>query len=279
MQRRTKSVRVDRENATFQHFETLQRNREKRTRHREFVVEGVRQMNLAVQCGWTIKGFIYACTADLSQWAHALLEQFPDAVRYELAESLMAKLSDKREPSELLALLSMPADDLTRIAVHSKMLVLVIDRPANPGNLGTILRSCDALGVNGVVITGHAVDLYDPATVAASVGAVFTVPTVRVASPRELETWFTHIETQLGSLQLTGTSAKATQMIDEADFTRPTILFIGNEKTGLSAHYRARCHTLVAIAQTGNTTSLNVACATSILLYEVQRQRHTSSNT
>ena len=91
--------------------------------------------------------------------------------------------SNKSEPSELLALVAMPADDLDRIPLSPDLLVVAFDRPASPGNLGSIIRSCDALGAHGVIMTGHSVDLYDPETISASVGSLFALPVVRLPSP------------------------------------------------------------------------------------------------
>ena len=152
---------------------------------------------------------------------------------------------------------------------------MLFDRPASPGNLGTLIRSADALGADGLVITGHAADLYDPETISASVGTLFTLPTVRVASPRELEPWFAQIREQIGPFEFVGSSAKAEHEITEHDWTRPTLLVIGNETVGMSAHYRELCDVIVKIPIGGSATSLNVACAASILLYEIQRQRRT----
>lgn len=268
-----KVIRVYSENATFQHFETLHRSREKRQRHREFVTEGVRQINLALEFGWTINGWLYSPERKLSGWATDILEKHPAPVHYELAEPLLAKLSSKEESSELLALVAMPADDLARLPIGPTMLVVVFDRPASPGNLGTLIRSCDALGADGLIITGHAVDLYDPETVSASVGSLFAIPVVRAPSPHDLEPWFAAMRDAIGPFQIVGTSAKADRSLITQDWTQPTVLVIGNETSGLSAHYRRRCDTLVTIPQVGAATSLNVACAASILLYEIGRQR------
>ncbi len=268
-----KIVRVYSENATFQLFETLRRNREKRHRQREFVVEGVRQINLALQYGWSINGWLYSPERKLSTWASDLLRQKPAPNHYELAELLLSKLSSKEESSELLALVAMPPDDLLRIPIRPNLLVLIFDRPASPGNLGTIIRSANALHADGLIITGHAVDLYDPETVSASLGAIFALPTVRLASSAELEPWLSEVERKIGRFCIVGSSAKADCDIDQHDWTQPTALVIGNETVGMSAHYRQRCETIVRIPIDGVVTSLNVANAASILLYEIDRQR------
>ncbi len=270
---KSKIVRIYAENATFQLIEALRRNREKRQKQHEFLVEGVRQINLAVQQGWTIKAWLYTPERKLSDWASKLLEQSPAPIHYELSAPLLAKLSSKEETSELLALVAMPEDKLERIPIRPNLLVLIFDRPANPGNLGTLIRSADSLGADGLVITGHAADLYDPETISASVGTLFTLPTVRVGSPRALEPWFDQIRATLGAFVMVGSSAKADYEIDQHDWTQPTLLVIGNETVGMSAHYRDLCDVIVTIPMNGSASSLNVACAASILLYEIQRQR------
>jgi TrmH family RNA methyltransferase len=186
---------------------------------------------------------------------------------------LLEKLSNKSEASELLALVTLPEDDLARISVHERLLVVIFDRPASPGNLGTIIRSCDALRVDGLIITGHAVDLYDPETISASTGSFFALPTIRLPSQKELLPWIEKIRHQLQRVQIVGSSEDATIVIDQHDFTQPTLLVVGNETWGMSASYKEFCDSIVSIPMYGSATSLNVANATSILLYEVDRQR------
>ena len=267
------TIKIFSENNHFQHVETLRRNREKRHRSREFFVEGVRPINLAIEHGWEINAFLYSPEKRLSGWAEDVLAQSRARVHYELPLTLLEKLSNKSEPSELLAVVAMPDDDLARIPLRPNMLVVLFDRPASPGNLGTLIRSCDALGVDGLVITGHAADLYDPETISATTGSFFAVPAVRLPSQRELLPWLETIQKAIGPFQLVGSSAKAEIDIAAHDWTPPTILAIGNETWGLSANYKALCDALVRIPIGGSATSLNVACAASIMLYEIDRQR------
>jgi 23S rRNA (uridine2479-2'-O)-methyltransferase len=187
---------------------------------------------------------------------------------------LLEKLSNKTEPSELLALVAMPDDDLARIPLTSRLLVVIFDRPASPGNLGTIIRSCDALHVNGLILTGHGVDLYDPETISASTGSLFALPVVRLPSHQELLPWFETIRFTVGPFQVVGSDEKAERTIAEHDFKQPTVLVVGNETWGMSAAYRDLCDVVVKIPIAGSASSLNVACATSIFLYEIDRQRN-----
>src|SRR6266487_397722 len=266
-------VKIYTENNDFQYVETLRRKREKRQHQREFFVEGVRPINQALKYGWSINAFVYARERALSDWAKNILAQSQAQTHFEVPPVLLEKLSNKSEPSELLALVAMPDDDLARIPLRENMLVVVFDRPSSPGNLGTIIRSCDALRVDGMIITGHAVDLYDPETISATTGSFFALPVVRMPSHKELLPWFEMVTHKLGAVQIVGSSEKGEQEISAHDFTAPTILLVGNETWGLSASYQELCDINVNIPIYGSASSLNVACATSIMLYEIDRQR------
>lgn len=266
-------VKIYSENNDFQYVETLRRRREKRQKHREFFVEGVRPINQALMHRWQVRAFLYTREKALSDWATNILRNSQAQTHFELPLSLLEKLSNKTETSELLAIVSMPEDDLARIPLKPQMLTVVFDRPASQGNLGTIIRSCDALGVDGLVITGHAVDLYDPETISASTGSFFALPTVRLSSHKELLPWFEMIRARVGLFSIVGSSEKAELDLASYDFTRPTLLVVGNETWGMSAAYQELCDATVKIPMYGSASSFNVACATSILLYEIDRQR------
>jgi tRNA G18 (ribose-2'-O)-methylase SpoU len=268
-------VRIYSANNDFQYVETLRRKREKRQRHQEFFVEGVRPINQALKHDWTINAFLYSHERQLSDWASNILKHSQARIHYELPDHLMEKLSNKEEASELIAIVAMPEDPLERVPIKDDLLVVIFDRPASPGNLGTIMRSCDALHVDGLVITGHAVDLYDPETISASTGSFFALPTVRLASHKELLPWIERLKKEHGRVQIVGSDEKAEYSIEQHDFTGLTLLVVGNETWGMSAAYRELCDVMVKIPIAGSASSLNVACATSIFLYEIDRQRRT----
>jgi TrmH family RNA methyltransferase len=260
------------ENNDYQHLDVLKRNREKRNKYQEFLVEGVKPIEQALQNNWKIKAFVFSSKRKLSQWACRILETSTAQIHYDLPLELMEKLSDKEDCSEIIAVAAIPGDDRDKIELGPNPLLVVFDRPSSHGNLGTIIRSCDSLKVNGLILTGHGVDLYDPQTIRASLGSIFTIPIIRL-TPNELFAWFTDIKKKSPDLQLIGTSAKADQKVDELNFTKPTVLFLGNETDGLSKNYKSACDTLITIPIYGSATSLNVACAASICLYEIDRQR------
>lgn len=268
------TVDVFSENNDFQRFEVLKRNRNRRHRYQEFFVEGVRNINEAINNNWKIRGFLYAKNKSLSNWGQDILANSQAEYHYELHGDLMDKLSDKEDTSELIAIANMPADNISRIKVNDPALVVVVDRPSNRGNLGTIMRSCDALGVQGIIVVGHAVDIYDPETIRASMGSLFSVPTIRMSSSSAVEQWIHQLKENDHDLQIVGTSAQGEQKLFNTDLSKPTVLLIGNETDGLSYKFKQMCDVTVNIPIVGSASSLNVACATSIMLYEIHRQRN-----
>ena len=267
-----KIIRISKENAQFQMLNALKTNREKRNKE-GFIFEGVRNINNAIKYNWPIKAFFYSSKKGLSGWAKDILNNSKAETHYDLVPELLGKLSNKDETSELLALSEKPKDNLNKIKLNDNLLVVVFDRPSSPGNLGTIIRSCDAFSVSGLIITGHAVDVYDPETISATTGSLFLVPIISLPSQKELELWISKVRQEYPNLQVVGTDEEGVQTVYEYDFNKPTILLAGNEKWGLSTGYKELVDVMVKIPIYGSASSLNVAVATSIIISEINRQR------
>jgi TrmH family RNA methyltransferase len=271
---RTAAVqRITSRNARFQQWQSLLTNRNKRTRAREFLVQGVRPITLAVELGWPVHALLYNAGRPLSDWAVELLR----AVRTEqiaMAPELLAELGEKNEDTpELIAVLEIPEDDLERISVGPDFLGLLFDRPTSPGNIGSIIRSADAFGAHGVIVTGHAADVYDSKSVRASTGSLFSLPAVRVPSQREVGDWLDRHRADGRPVTVVGTDEHGEADIFDFDLTGPTLLLIGNETSGLSTAWRERCDHVVSIPMSGSASSLNAANAATAVLYEASRQR------
>ena len=267
-------IRVRSKNNVYQRIEVLKRNREKRGKYGEFFVEGVKSVNRLVDNKWEIRSLIYTPDAPLSDWAKNILRTAGAREHIELPAGLMSELSDKEEPSELLAVAAIPEDDLSRIRIHDNLLVVLFDRPSSHGNLGTIIRTCDSFRADGLILTGHCVDLYDPQTIRASVGSLFALPVIRMPSHRELLPWLSGLRNALPDFRIVGSDEKADIDLADHDFTLPAAIVLGNETDGMSRSYQELCDVTVKIPIHGSASSLNVACAASILLYETDRQRH-----
>jgi TrmH family RNA methyltransferase len=266
-------LRVSSRNARFQQWEALLGNRGKRQRAGEFLVQGVRPISMAARFGWRFRVLIHDAERPLSQWAAGLLRDI-DAARVAMAPALLAELGGKEEGSlELVAVVEMRGDDLGRIEARGDLLGVVLDRPASPGNIGSIIRSADALGAHGVIVTGHAADIYDPRTVRASTGSVFALPVVRVPAPREVAAWVAARRAGGCPIVLAGADERGDRHVFDFDFTQPALVVVGTEGAGLSSAWRELCDVLVRIPMTGAASSLNAANAATAILYEAARQR------
>jgi len=267
------ALRVSSRDARFQQWQSLLANRGKRQRAGEFLVQGVRPISLAARFGWRFRALIYDAKRPLSRWAQGMLRDV-DTVRVAMAPGLLAELGEKEGGGpELVAVVAMPDDDLDRIKVTGNFLGVVLDRPASPGNVGSIIRSADAFGADGVIVTGHAADVYDPRSVRASTGSLFALPVVRTPSHRELAAWVAAQRAAGRPIVLAGTDEHGGRDVFDVDFTQPTLLLVGNEATGLSSGWRELCDLTVSIPMTGAASSLNAAAAGTAVLYEIARQR------
>lgn len=267
-------TRITVRNNIFQHIQVLKTNRTKRNRYGEFVVEGVRNINEAVKNGWQIKSFLYG-EGKLSDWAQELLATVKTKENYRFSQELMRELSGKEDTSELMAIVEMRELVPGRLQFSNTPFLVLFDRPSNKGNLGTMIRSCDALGVDALIMTGHAVDLYDPEVIAASMGSFFSLPVVRIAETDVFEKMIRELKEKYGVFRMYGSTAHQQKAIYELNLTVPLLLFIGNETKGLSYAYKELCDELCTIpmAETSTASSFNVSCAASIMMYEVVRQR------
>jgi tRNA G18 (ribose-2'-O)-methylase SpoU len=268
-----KDIRVTSRNARFQQWQAVLTNRTKRQRSGEFLVQGVRPITLAVENNWPITALLYNADARLSNWAEDLLGTV-DTVRVGMAPELLHELGEKADKTpELIAVVGILPDDLSRLDVHSGFLGLAFDRPASPGNVGSLVRSVDAFGGQGMIVTGHAADPYDPKAVRSSTGSLFSTPVVRVPSHREVFDWVGRVRHNGSKMSVVGTDEHGDLDIADYDFTSPTLIVIGNETTGLSAGWREACDHMLSIPMSGSASSLNAANAGTVVLYEAARQR------
>jgi 23S rRNA (uridine2479-2'-O)-methyltransferase len=252
---------VVRGDATFQVLDALNRNRRKRRQRKEFLVHGVRAIDAARAQGWPITRVVARRGDAHSWWMNRLVGEVPEVV--ELPPGLFDELSGRDEPAEVIAVAKLVPGSLDSIAGGGPLLVL--DRPASPGNLGTLIRSADAFGCAGVVLLGRSADPFDPRCVRATQGSLFAVPVVELGGAAELAPWL-----RVSGRRVLGLDERGPTPIGVAVDGAPVALVVGNEQRGLAAAARELCDELVRIPMTSTrATSLNAAVAGSIALYAV----------
>ncbi|MBQ5471437.1 MAG: hypothetical protein IIT58_05470 [Treponema sp.] len=239
----------------------------------------MRSLKEAVTNKWNIKSFIYDKN-NLSDWARNTINSVNTKEKFILTPELMKDLSGKEDTSELMAIIEMREDKLENVTLSKVPFILLFDRPSNKGNLGTIIRSCDSLGADMLIITGHAVDLYDPDVVISAMGSFFNMPVIRIEDNNDLYAYVEKLRKQYPDFLVAGSTAHKEKSIEEIDFTRPLILMSGNETMGLNKAFKEYCDVLCTIPmdEKSYATSFNVGCAASIMMYEVTRQRRMWKN-
>jgi len=231
------------------------------------VVEGVVPINLCVANGLLVRQIVFADYHRLSQWAKNLIEEQTQAELYSVTPGLMAEISDRDEGSEVMILAKQPEYDAGLLRLNR---MLVLDRPSNPGNFGAIVRTCNSFGVDAIFISGHGIDAYDPKSITASRGTVFSLPIVKLGSRRELET-ILNTRRRSPGFSVYGSSARAGVDLRSVGESHQFALIIGNETTGMTPYLRSVSDTILRIPIHGEASSLNAACAASILLYELSK--------
>ena len=180
---------------------------------------------------------------------------------------IFESIAGRDNPSGLGAIVRMSAIPLDELRVTSSSLLIALDGVANPGNLGTIIRTADAAGASGVLLIGETTDEYHPGAVKASMGTLFHVPIVHLAHSENLFAWC-----ESSGVTVITTSAHAEQVYARINYHLPVLFLFGSESEGLSKELLARGSRSVRIPMAGTATSLNLAVAVGVLLYEVRRQ-------
>jgi len=240
------------------------RDKKHRRADGRFLAEGLRILTEALDAG--IAPQMLWRTAESA--GHPLVARLEAAAGevFETTADILSKLSGKDNPGSVIGVYSerlTPLEDLDRGAAP---IWIVAERLRDPGNLGTILRTGDAVGAGGLILIDDCTDPFSVEAVRASMGAIFT-QTVTAASWGDFIGWL-----RGGVGQLVGTSLNTATDYQDAKYDAPTFILVGNESQGLPKDYEAACDLLVKMPMRGRADSLNAAVATAVMAYEVLNQ-------
>lgn len=239
-----------------------------------FFVEGIHIVAEAVQAGAAIMQLVVAPSLLTSRFALDVVESRRRAgvACLEVSEEVFKSLSTKEHPQGLAAVVRQQWSTLADVCYRRELCWVALSGVQDPGNLGAILRTCDAVGAAGVILVRHTTDPYDPEAVRASMGAIFSQRVIRAGLP-QLTRWKASCR-----FQLVGTSGAASTDYRSLVYRPPLLLWMGSEQHGLSAEEMALCDAMVRIPMVGRGDSLNLAVATGVALYEVFDQRRAAES-
>jgi RNA methyltransferase, TrmH family len=245
------------------------RNRREREQTGLFFIEGIRIVAEAIQLKANIETLVVAPDLLKSRFAQEIVQeqQARGVPRLEVTTDVFKSMSIKDGPQGIGAVVHQQWEPLDQVHLLNKDCWVALDAAQDPGNIGTILRTGDAVGNRGLMLLGNCADPYDPGALRASMGAIFSQRLVK-ASFGEFARW-----KQRHAVNVVGTSGAAAIDYREVSYHLPVILLMGSEREGLSSEQQAICDTMVKIPMVGRSDSLNLAVATGIVLYEIFYQR------
>jgi TrmH family RNA methyltransferase len=246
------------------------RQRSHRNKTGLFLIEGYRELARAAENKVEILHVFYCPAQYQGENEPALLDTIKKRCGAELLEcsdQVFEKLSFRDRPEGLLAVARQKQLGLNDLVLPDNPLIVIAESVEKPGNLGTILRSADAAGVDAVIVCDRCTDIHNPNVVRASIGTLFTMQIAEADSKETLD-W-----ARSKGINILAATPDATMTHVEVDLSGPTALALGTEQYGLSELWMKHCDSQVIIPMYGKVDSLNVAAAATILLYEAVRQR------
>ena len=234
-----------------------------------FLVEGYREIRRALEKNVTLHELYFSPEWFLGENEPALIAQAEaaGAQLFELSKEAFAKVAYRERPDGLLATAPQWKRTLGELKLSVPPFVLVVEAIEKPGNLGTILRSADAAGVDAVIVCDPVTDIFNPNVVRSSTGVLFSVPVV-IAGNEEVRTWL-----RASRIRAIATTPSAEALYTATDLRGPLAIVMGSEQYGLSEFWLKESDAQVRIPMAGQADSLNVAMATIITLFEAVRQR------
>lgn len=250
--------------------------RERRERDREgvTVLEGYRELSRSMDAGIKLTELYHCPELYLGEHEGELIAraEAQGAEIYETNADALVKMAYRDRPEGLIALAQMRHKGLDEMPVVPNGLYLVAETIEKPGNLGSMLRSADAVGATGMIICNRQTDVFNPNCIRASTGAIFSVPLAETSSEEAVE-WF-----RKNNIRTLAASPHSHETYTDVDMTQGIAVVVGAEQYGLSEYWMKNADIGVVIPMLGRMDSLNVATAATILLYEAARQRKWKSS-
>ncbi|ESX80113.1 MULTISPECIES: RNA methyltransferase [unclassified Mesorhizobium] len=239
-----------------------------RDQQNAFMAEGLKLVIDALDLGWSIRTLVFAKAGRGNAAVEKVAARTVAAggTVLEVSENVLVAITRRDNPQMVVGVFSQKLLPLKDIRAHDGDVWVVLDRVRDPGNLGTVIRTVDAVGAKGVILVGETTDPFSVETVRATMGSIFAVPVAK-ASAEAFLAWRKSFPGLVA-----GTHLKGAVDYRSVDFSKgPVLLMMGNEQQGLPDELAASCDKLLRIPQAGRADSLNLAVATGVMLFEIRR--------
>ncbi len=255
-------------NSRIKYIRSLTHRQEREQAHL-FFIEGIRIVAEAIQLHAEIHTLVYAPSLLKSQFGIELVRQQEQQgiTCIEVSADVFKSVSLKDGPQGLGAVVHQRWEQLSRIQGDEGLCWIALNAAQDPGNIGTILRTSDAVGCAGLLLLGQCADPYDSGALRASMGAIFSQRLIKASFAEFVQWKHEH------GLMVVGTSDKGSVRYRTATYQGPLVLLMGSEREGLSPEQQAVCDMMVRIPMVGRSDSLNLAVATGVVLYEIFDQK------
>ena len=257
------------QNSTIKHILQLQEKSRSRRKEGKFVLEGFRELTLALDGNYTIDTLFFypeICSLESVETLLKNTTKTPECI--EISKEVYQKIAYRTSTEGVLAIMKTKEHSLENISFHNKKpLILVAEAPEKPGNIGALLRTADAANIDAVLIANPKTDMYNPNIVRSSVGCVFTTQ-IATGSTAEIISFLQKEEIAIYCAALT-----ASENYHVQDFEKASAIVVGTEATGLSDEWLHNATQNIIIPMQGKIDSMNVSVAAAIILFEAKRQR------
>lgn len=240
-----------------------------RERHQQntFIIEGARELGLALQSGYNIKS-VYVCRELFAKTKYPeVLNAIPEKDIFDISPAVFEKIAYRENSDGIVALVEPKDHGLNDLKLSPNPFIIILESVEKPGNLGAVLRTADAAAVDAVIVCDPQTDLYNPNVIRSGVGALFTVQTA-ICSSEEAYKWLKERGVNIYAAEL-----EASEYYLDIDFTQPSGIVMGTEADGLTPFWIENSTKRIKIPMSGKIDSLNVSVSTAVITFEAMRQR------
>jgi TrmH family RNA methyltransferase len=238
-----------------------------RDKQQKYMIEGIHLVQEALRFGADLECIAFDVERGVPAELASMMDKNSRAEWIGVSAAVIAKCTDTKTPQPVFAVVRKHSADISGLLQKKNSLVIVLDGVQDPGNVGTIIRSADAAGADGVIIGRGSADIYNPKTIRSTMGSIFHLPVAEGDLLSLLP------QAKESGVRIVSTSLQATSTCYGYDFTGPSWLLVGNEAKGVSPEAQKLVDDALIIPMKGQAESLNVAMASTVMLFEAMRQR------